>query len=217
MSMPPEKQPPPENKLRGVEARGFDDGHEVVVLNPSQISEQWPSVSVTSVDFDKLEPWVGYYEQAIAFLNAAKVLSEVAGTTAAAGGGLTWPQGSVCYYCLNIATELFLKACIWAHSGKRPKMSHGLAGLYEEYSKTLPKPEFLFQLPLAWLAPSSMFDNSVDRTPDQLYRYHIGTDGKASELTHVFRPDTVINRVNDLDRIWQRAWRAISHSDKSST
>ncbi len=211
MNLPPDDQPPSELGLPGVEAVYTDeDGRKVVAFNPVQTKVQWPGVSVWSFDFEKLAQSDKLYEQAIAFLNAAKLLSEDAGTRGAAGGNLTWSEGSVCYYCVHIATELFLKACISVHSGKVPK-THDLRKLLDEYAQALPAPEFQFQLPLAWLQAASSFERMIDCAPDQLYRYGIGNDGQGSALKHQFSPDLVFNRVVHLERVWSRAWLAISH------
>lgn len=216
MSIPPDDRPPPELGRPGVEAVTIDEaGRMVVIFNPLQSQVQWPGVLVSSFDFEKLEPPARFYEQALAFLNAAKVLCQDAGTKGVASGDITWSQGSVCYYCVHIATELFLKACIWTHSGQSPKNHHDLQKLFSAYAEALPEPEFQFQLPLAWLETSSSFERMLDRNPDQLYRYGIGTDGKGSALTHQFSPDTVFNRVTQLERIWPRAWNALHRSDRS--
>jgi hypothetical protein len=215
MTLPPDKLPLPQHKS-GVEAWTVDgDGGEIVILNPSQAPQRWPGVSVDSGRFDKLEPCVKLYQQAIAFLVSAKVLSEYAGTRAAAGGEVTWPQGSVCYSNLNTAIELFLKACIWAHSGNQPKKTHNLAKLQTEYTTLMPQTEFQFNIPPAWLSPK-MFNNSIESAPDQRYKYHIGNNAEASELTHVFRPDIVFNRVNELERVWQNVWEKLSSSKTPS-
>ena len=211
MNLPPDDQPPFEHGLPGVESVGIGaDGGKVVVFNPLQTQVQWPGVLVNSFGFERLAPPAKFYEQAIAFLNAAKVLCQDAGTKGAAGGDITWSQGSVCYYCVHIATELFLKACIWAHSGQIPK-THDLQKLLSAYTEALPEPEFQFQLPLAWQQVSSSFERMLDRAPDQLYRYGVGNDGKGSALTHQFSPDTVFNRVTHLERVWPRAWHALHH------
>ena len=134
MNLPPDDQPPFEHGLPGVESVGIGaDGGKVVVFNPLQTQVQWPGVLVNSFGFERLAPPAKFYEQAIAFLNAAKVLCQDAGTKGAAGGDITWSQGSVCYYCVHIATELFLKACIWAHSGQIPK-THDLQKLLSAYT-----------------------------------------------------------------------------------
>jgi HEPN domain-containing protein len=159
-----------------------------------------------------LEQAAKFYEQATAFLNAAKVLCQNAGTMGVAGGDLTWSHGSVCYYCIHIAAELFLKACITTHLGQAPK-THDLVKLLSAYVAALPEPEFQFQLPVAWLQVSSSFERMLDRSPDQLYRYGVGNDGEGSALTHQFSPDTVFNRVVHLEHIWPRAWHALHHPE----
>jgi HEPN domain-containing protein len=213
MNLPPEDQPPSELGRPGVESVGVDaEGRTVVAFNPLQAQVQWPGVLVSSFRFDNLEPTAKFYEQAIAFLDAAKVLCQNAGSKNAAGRDITWSEGSVCYYCVHIASELFLKACIWTHSGEAPK-THDLQKLLSTYTEVLPGPEFQFQLPLAWLQDSSSFERMLDRAPDQLYRYGVGRDGGGSAYTHQFSPDLVFNRVAQFERVWPRAWHALHHRD----
>lgn len=203
---PPEHDPPAELGLPGVESVMVDaEGRKTVVFNPVQVRAQWPGVSATSHSFEGLDVPEKFYEQALAFLNAAKVLCEDAGQSGTAGGIVTWSQGSVCYYCIHIATELFLKACIAKCSGEVPK-THDLQKLFDSYAEVLPEQEFQFQVPLAWLRAASSFENLLDRAPDQLYRYGVGKDGKGSSLTHQFVPDTLFNRIVHYSRTWHRAW-----------
>src|SRR5262249_49438521 len=138
---------------------------------------QWPGVIVDSAHFERLSPPAKLYEQALAFLNAAKVLSATAGNSGVSGQEISWSQGSVCYYCIHIAAELFLKACVAYRSGQVPK-THDLLKLFSSYAQILPEAEYHFELPLQWLVVSSSFEHQIDRAPDQLYRYGIGNDGK---------------------------------------
>ena len=96
MNAPPEDQSPFELGLPGVESVGIGaDGRKVVVFNPLQTQVQWPGVLVNSFGFEKLESPAKFYEQAIAFLHAAKMLCQNAGALGASGGDITWSQGSV--------------------------------------------------------------------------------------------------------------------------
>jgi hypothetical protein len=212
MSKIPPDQTPEELGLPGVEAVMVgQDGHNTVVFNPIQSKVQWPNVSVTSYSFEQLDTPAKLYEQALAFLSASKLLCEAAGSSGAAGQSVNWSQGSVCYYCVHIATELFLKACICVHSGKVPK-THELQILLASYTEALPEPEFQFQVPLAWQQAASSFENLLDRAPDQLYRYGVGKDGKGSSFTHQFVPDTLFNRIAHLLQVWPRAWNKLCAS-----
>jgi len=210
MSQPPSDRLPKELGLPGIEAVMVDeDGRKTIVFNPIQSRIQWPSVSVTSHSFEKLEIPAKLYEQALAFLDASKLLCEAAGSRGTAGQSVNWSQGSVCYYCVHIATELFLKACISARLGEVPK-THDLQKLLASYVEALPEPEFQFQIPLAWQQAASSFENLLDRAPDQLYRYGVGKDGKGSSYTHQFAPDTLFNRIAHLLQIWPRAWNELN-------
>lgn len=204
--LPPDTGPPPELGLPGVESASVDaDGRTIVVFNPIQAKVQWPGVRATSTTFDGLDTPEKFYEQAIAFLHAAEILCAAAGNRGAKDGYVTWSQGSVCYYCIHIATELFLKACIAKRSGEVPK-THEMRRLYGNYAELLPQKEFQFQVPIAWLQAASSFENLLDRAPDQLYRYGVGKDGKGSSFAHQFAPDNVFNRVIHYLRVWPRAW-----------
>ncbi len=203
---PPHEIPPEELGLPGVESVAVDAaGRTVVVLNPIQSPQQWPGVSAFSRSFSGLAVSEKYYQQSLAFLDPAKVLSEAAGVSGAAGAPVTWPQGSVCYYCIHIAMELFLKACIMKRTGDTPK-THDVQKLITGYGELFPEQEFRFQVPLTWLQAAPSFETLVDRAPDQLYRCGVGKDGVASSLTHQFVPDILFNRVQQYLRVWPRAW-----------
>lgn len=202
----PDQGPPKELGLPGVESVGVDaDGRTVVVFNPVLARQQWPGVSALSASFEKLTTSEKLYQQSLAFLSSAKLLSESAGQRGAAGEDITWSQGAVCYYCIHIATELFLKACITECTSEAPK-THDIQKLMTSYREHFPGQDFQFQVPLAWLVESSSFERLIDRAPDQLYRYGVGKDGAGSSMTHQFVPDIVFNRVEHYSRVWQRAW-----------
>lgn len=215
MSQPPSDHTPHELGLPGVEAVMIDEnGHKTIVFDPIQSKVQWPGVRVMSHSFEKLDVSAKLYEQAFAFLNAAKLLCEASGNSGAAGQRVSWSQGSVCYYCVHIATELFLKACISSHSGEVPK-THDLHKLLAIYTEVLPEPEFQFQLPSTWKQEASSFENLLDRAPDQLYRYGVGKDGKGSSFTHQFVPDALFNRITHLLRVWPRAWDMLARTRRT--
>lgn len=215
-SSPPRKRPP-----KGLEAVHVDsEGRKTYVLNPVQAKIRWPGVAVDSSAFDKLSVSEKFYEQALAFLRAAKVLCEAAGVTGKVGERITWPQGSVCLYCVNLATELFLKACISRGSGEAAPSTHDVPKLLRRYAEILPGSKFQFQVPLLWRHTSSEIESvlgrrlfaPVDRTPDQLYRYGVSKDGTGSGLTHRFVPDLIFNRITHFEKVWQRAWNEVCKS-----
>ena len=200
---------PPELGRPGVESVTVgSDGGRVIVFDPNQTRVQWPGIRASSAVFKDLPTPLKFYEQAIAFLDSAKVLCESAGVKGANGIAPTWSQGSVCYYCLHIATELFLKACVLQAGREAPK-SHRLRDLYAEYERVLPGNDYHFSIPLQWLQAAESFERPLDRSPDQLYRYGLGLDGRPSAYIHVFSPDMVFNRLAQLLRVWPRAWHAL--------
>ncbi len=122
------------------------DGSVLNVLDPFLSDNRWPGVGVDSGSFKKLSRPEKFYAQAVAFLQATKILCETAGES---GEDLRWSQGSVCFYCLNLATELFLKACISRASGGSASPIHELSKLTAQYSEILTEPEFQFPTPWA--------------------------------------------------------------------
>lgn len=190
------------------------DGKALYILDPSLLENRWPGVAVNSDLFKKLSSPEKLYEQAIAFLQAAIVLCEAAGQ---AGENLRWSQGSVCFYCLNLATELFLKACISRSSGASAVPTHKISELLKLYVEILPEPEFRFHTPWAWSASDierafgAQIFNSIDRNPDQLYRYGVDRDGGESAGVQFFNPSYIFNYLNQLNNVWERAWNEVSN------
>ncbi len=189
------------------------DGKVLYILDPFLADDRWPGVRVDSASFKNLSSPEKLHEQAIAFLLGAKVLCEAAGQ---AGENLRWSQGSVAYYCLNLATELFLKACISRATGASAVPTHKLSELLEQYGEILPAPEFQFPTPWALSASDieralgTQIFNSIDRNPDQLYRYGIGRDGIESAGVQFFSPGYIFNYLNHLNNVWERAWNEVS-------
>ncbi len=188
------------------------DGKALYILDPLLSENLWPGVAVDSDSFKKLSPSEKLYEQAMAFLKATKVLCEVAGQ---AGEKLRWSQGSVCFYCLNLATELFLKACISRSNGVTAIPTHELSKLLAQYTEILSEPEFQFPTPWALSASDiervlgAQIFNSIDRNPDQLYRYGVGRDGVESAGVQFFNPGYIFNYLNHLNNVWERAWNEV--------
>jgi len=91
----------------GVAAVGVSaDGKRHYIQEPFLRGMRWKEISVDSASFKKLPPAERLYRLSRDYLSAAIVLCEQAGE---AGERLEWPQASVCYYCLHLATELFLR------------------------------------------------------------------------------------------------------------
>lgn len=126
----------------GVAAVGVSaDGKRHFIHDQFLRGMKWKGISVDSASFKKLPPAERLYRLSRTYLRAAIVLCEQAGE---AGERLEWPQASVCYYCLHLATELFLKACIQG-VGREPGKHHEIAELWREYKMLLPGVEYNFQ------------------------------------------------------------------------
>ena len=191
------------------------NGEIEYVYSPFPVETRWPGVSVDSSKFRSLPVLQKSYEQAIAFLQAAALLCEASGE---AGQALQWSQGSVCYYCLNIATELFLKACIQKSTGAVKIPTHEVSVLLDSYRKILPDDEFQFPTPWApsWkeieTALGLKVAEEIDHHPDQLFRYGADRGGKASAAIQIFSPDYFLSYVTYLGGVWRRAWCRIANA-----
>ena len=196
----------------GVAAAGVSaDGKVMYVLDPFLLNMRWDGLSVNSASFRALPPADRLHRLSVAFLRSGIVLCERAGET---GAALEWPQASVCYYCLHLATELFLKACI-LRVGREPSKHHEIADLRREYTHLLPGDAFFFQTSWALsakdLAESFGFEvlHGIDRTPDQLFRYSMDKKGNASGMIQNFVPGYLFNYMTDLEIRWREIWQAI--------
>jgi hypothetical protein len=200
----------------GVAAAGISaDGKVTYILDPFLLNMRWEGLSVNSESFKALSPADRLYRLSVAFLSSGVVLCERAGD---AGATLEWPQASVCYYCLHLATELFLKACI-LRVGREPSKHHEIAELRREYSLLLPGQAYSFQTSWALsakdLAESFGFEvlHGIDRTPDQLFRYSMDKKGNASGMIQNFTPGYLFNYMTDLTIRWKEIWQAIPMDD----
>lgn len=188
------------------------NGETEFIYSPFPVANRWPGIIVDSCRFQALSVAEKLYEQALAFLRAARVLCETAGQ---AGNRLCWSDGSVCWYTLNIAMELYLKACIQRSQGKLTK-THDISRLLATYVEILPEEEFHFAThwAVSWKdiekIVGSPIGNSIDHCPDQLFRYGVDQEGKGSAGVQQFCPNQVFGYINYLDDIWQRAWNKIS-------
>ena len=190
------------------------DGERHYIYDPFLRGVRWKGISVDSASFKKLPPAERLYRLSQAYLSAGTVLCEQAGE---AGERLEWPQASVCYYCLHLATELFLKACIQG-VGREPSKHHEIAELWQAYKVLLPGDEYNFQT--SWALSPKELDQivgiqvlyGVDRTPDQLFRYSMDKKGGPSKNIQVFTPGYFFNYMKDLAARWTRIWEQIKQN-----
>lgn len=188
------------------------DGKVFHILDPFLRNMRWEGVTVDSESFKALPPAERLYRLSRAFLYSGIVLCEGAGDT---GTKLEWPKASVCYYCLHLATELFLKACI-LRVGREPSKHHEIAELRREYERLLPGEAYSFQT--SWALSAKDLDqifgfevlHGVDRTPDQLFRYSMDKKGTPSGGTQIFTPGYLFNYMKDLEARWAKIWEKAS-------
>lgn len=197
----------------GVDAKIIGaDGQVTYILRPFTTEDKWPGVAVDTSEFRSLSAADKLYQQATAFIDAAAVLCQAAGEK---GQDLRWSDGSVCYYCINIATELYLKAAILRAGSKSPPTVHDISGLLRLYEELLPDGQFHFPTPWRLSATDieealgQSFYAEVDRKPDQLYRYAIGKDGRGSAGLQFFTPSYMFGYIAHLRRVWESAWNSI--------
>jgi len=189
------------------------DGEILYVLDPFAREMRWEGVQVDSSAFKALSIFERFYRQSTAFLRAAIILCEDAGET---GSDLEWPQASVCYYCLHLATELFLKACIIRVDKHPKKLNHDIADLLRHYRELLPGKEFDFHTP--WFASTSDINQmlghevvqGVDRTPDQLFRYGMDKNMTTSAGLQVFTPGYLFNYMTQTSSRWSEIWSNVT-------
>jgi hypothetical protein len=215
--MPGEKKPEDMMHLpEGVAAaRVSADGDVTYTLDPFLLDMRWKGVSVNSASFRALSPADRLYQLSRAFLYSGIVLCERAGDN---GATLEWPQASVCYYCLHLATELFLKACI-LRVGREPSKHHEIAELRREYERLLPGEAYFFRT--SWALSAKDLDeifgfevlHGIDRTPDQLFRYSMDKKGNSSGRIQNFVPGYLFNYMKDLTIRWNEIWKAIPMDD----
>jgi len=193
------------------------DGKIHYVLDPYTVEMRWEGLTVDSRAFKTLSFSERLFQQSSAFIQAAIVLCEDAGE---AGEELEWPQANVCYYCLHLATELFLKACITRVDKQPKKLNHEIADLLSLYRELLPGKQFDFHTP--WYASAADlnemlgydFVQGVDRTPDQLYRYGMDKSGTTSAGIQFFTPGYLFNYMIQTKTRWSEIW---SHVNPATT
>jgi hypothetical protein len=178
------------------------------VLDPFLLDMRWEGIRVDSATFKALPPAERLYELSQAFLYSANVLCERVGDTTAELG---WPQAAVCKYCLHLATELFLKACI-LQVGHEPTKHHEIPELRSEYTLLLPDEKYYFKTPW-WISAKDLrkafgFEvlHGVDRKPDELFRYSMDKKGVPSAGVQMFAPGYQFNYMKGLQTRWKEIW-----------
>ncbi len=190
-----------------------EDGSITYVADPYLIGMKWEKVRVNSQEFKLLVAHEKLFQLSHEYLRAAIVLCERAGE---AGAELSWPQASVIYYTLHLATELFLKACLFK-AGAPPKSSnHEIADLLKEYLKCFPENDFFFSTP--WQISAGDINDAlgidairgVDRVPDQLYRYGMNKGGETTKGVQHFAPGYMYNYMIDIETRWTQIWKRLT-------
>jgi hypothetical protein len=128
---------------------------------------------------------------------------------------LSWPRGSVVYYCLHMAVELFLKAAIMARNGTPAKI-HSIPELVKKYRELFPGNAYHFHT--VWgmglddieEAVGATIGNAVDRKPEQVFRYFSGRSGELPSSTHFFSPGTWLFEIEWLEKRWTDIWSLLS-------
>jgi hypothetical protein len=189
-----------------------DDGEVKYVLDPLLLDMRWEGFRVDSASFKTLPPAERLYRLSHAFLYSGIVLCERVGDSAAELG---WPQASACIYCLHLATELFLKACI-LRVGHEPSKHHEIPKLRAEYASLLPDEKYSFKTPW-WISGKDLSEilgfevlQGVDRKPDELFRYSMDKKGGSSGGIQIFTPGYKFNYMKDLEIRWKEIWTEVS-------
>ena len=201
-----QKDLPPDNEIKRAYAKASAD-------DPFLHDMQWPEVSVHSAGFQQLSAPERLYRLSRAYLTSALTLCESAGSL---GAELDWPRASVCYYCLYLSTELFLKACIYSVE-KMPKMpNHNIPELRKEYGGLFSGEDYFFHTPwkisakdLEDLGFGPVPGSSTYRIPDQLYKYGMDKKGSSPDGFSVFTPGYLFNYMRDLEKKWEQIWKIV--------
>lgn len=192
------------------------DGSITYIADPFLIGMKWEGVRVNSLEFKQLVAHEKLFRLSHEFLREAILLCESAGE---AGPALSWPQASVIYYSLHLATELFLKACLTRADIPPKSLNHEVADLLKEYVKTFPESDFYFSTP--WQLSARDINEAlgddvisgVDRLPDQLYRYGMNKGGETSKGMQQFAPGYMYNYLTDLESKWIKIWGRLNKKD----
>lgn len=180
------------------------DGSVTDCYDPYLKKVKWKGVCTDSSKFKDFPSWKRLFLLSIEFLNTAKLLCKDVGNLK---GDIRWTQGSISFYCIHMATELFLKSCI-KKSGKKVKLNHNVGDLYKTYLQLFKDESFWFPTP--WGISGNKineffgFDviSGIDLNTDQLYRYFEDKNGTPSAGTHFFSPGYQLNYIIDLEKRW---------------
>lgn len=159
--------------------------------DPLLSNQQWQGISVDSRLFSKLEFEKKLFQLALSYLESAIALSEKAGL---ANEKISWAQASVCYYCLNIATELFLKSFIAKNGKNVQRYSHDIPKLWKDYREFFPEEDYNW--PCAWNISLETLNEmlgceimvEIDRKPSEFHRYGADKKGFSGKTTYLFTP-----------------------------
>ncbi|MDH4099695.1 MAG: hypothetical protein OEV28_03890 [Nitrospirota bacterium] len=180
---------------------------------PYPSDKRWQGIHIDSASFKQLPHPERLYRLSQAFLDAAVHLCERAGES---GKDIEWPQASVCFYLLHLATEQFLKACVLRLGTQPDSMNHDISGLRRKYHELLPSAEFEWHTP--WEISAQDIEDTlgfkvfhgIDRTPDQLYRYGANKSGAPSAGLQMFAPSTQMGYMCYLKKRWTKIWNEIA-------
>jgi hypothetical protein len=194
------------NKLpKGIGLRiSKNNGSVIDIVDPYLKNVKWKNISVNSNKFKKLPSWKRLFLLSLEFLNSAKLICNDAGKLKKR---IRWTQGSISYFNLHMATELFIKSCL-IKSGNKIKHHHVIADLYKLYQEIFKDDNYYFPNPWAIsgyeinkIIGKEVF-TGIDLNTDQLYRYFEDKDGNPPKGTHVFSPGYQLNYINDLEQRW---------------
>jgi hypothetical protein len=196
---------------KGVGVRIMDtDGSITDIHDPYLKKLKWDDVRVDSSKFKKLPSWRRLFLLSIEFLNTAKIVCIEAGEL---GKNIRWTQGSISFYCIHLATELFLKSCLKKY-GKKIKLNHNVGDLYKKYCEVFnnkycfPTPWGISGTELNKILGSDIF-SGIDLNTDQMYRYFENKEGNTPKATHFFSPGYQMNYIIDLEKRWRKIQNSI--------
>jgi len=197
---------------KGIGVRIYqDDGSYKDIYDPYLKNIRWKGVHIDSKQFSKLPRWKRLLLNSFEFLNTAKLICKEAGKLKK---DIRWTQGNISFYCIHMATELFLKSCI-IKSGAEIKSIHDVGKLYNKYVDLFNGE--LYKFPTPWSISANQINEiiganiitGIDSNPDQLYRYFEDKNGISPKGIHIFAPGYQLNYILDIEKRWQRISDAI--------
>lgn len=182
------------------------DGTVIDVPDPYLKRAKYPNSAVNSIRFKTLPSWERLFLLSLEFLNSARLMCKDAGEK---GKGIRWTQGSISFFCLHMATELFLKSCI-KRANKITKLNHSIGELYRTYCDTFAGEHFRFPTP--WGISGCQINQiiglevitGIDLNTDQVYRYFEDKNGNPPTAIHFFSPGYQLNYIIDLEKRWKK-------------